>query len=66
MDSAQRDKVRAIVSKHIDRAVEDLSEEDIGYWPDDAGTLVDAVMVVLEHQERIDQYHKKNQSDFSK
>ena len=66
MDSKVELQVRTIVEKHVEKMTSELSDKDIdvGYWPDDNGAMVDVVMAVILHQQRINEYHLKNGTDF--
>ena len=64
LDENKLAEARTILATHIDNAVEELSEFDFGYWPDSTDALVDAVLNVLKHQCRINDYHKQNTPGF--
>ena len=66
MDSADETKVRGILGRHIQEALEEISNEeiDVGYYPEDDGCIVDAALNVIKHQARIDRYHKTQKTNF--
>jgi len=61
MRTEEKTKLRTIVEKHIDKMIEEICngviDIDVGYYPDDYGAFADAVMVIFEHQSRINEYH---------
>lgn len=64
MTQQERFTIETVVRKHIDAMEDELSEYDVGYWPDDTSALVAVVMAVLDHQARINEYHVANETNF--
>jgi hypothetical protein len=69
MNTTTRTIAAAIVKKHIDAMAKELENNGqigLGFFPDDNGGLVAVVMGALEHQFNIDDYHCREQTDFTK
>ena len=67
MGVGDRAIVRKIVLKHIEKMTEEIqnSGADVGYWSEGSSELLaDSVMVMLELQSDIDNYHVKNGTKF--
>lgn len=61
MNKPDYKKIRAIIKKHLDLAVDEIVDDldlDVGYWPTDAtGAMVECVIAIIQHQRRINDYH---------
>ncbi len=64
MDECPKKKIWLIIDKNMNKAIDDIQDEDVGYWPDDCSAMTDAAASVLYHQIRIDEYHKKEGTSF--
>ena len=67
MKSTTETEARTIINKHMESMIDELNAvDDLGYWPTDCGAFTDVVVAVLKHQQRIDEYHKSEQTDFTR
>lgn len=66
MNTIERNKLRVIIDKHIDKMIAEIADStvdvDVGYFPEDNGALSDVVLAVLMHQRRINDYHESNEN----
>lgn len=64
LDDNKKAELRVIIAKHIEAAVEEIADVDVGYWPGTNDAFVNAVMTVLDHQMSINDYHIENKTKF--